>query len=101
MSHHSIVYINLVKLIKTIILLSIPVGVLAVIFWNIYPITKIILFSFIALIGVGIFDRLLSWSFGAYEHRRGQFFAFLIGIILGIILVSNEILPKLIINVVK
>lgn len=90
---------NINKLLKTIILLSIPVGILAIVFWNVFPVTRVVLFSFIALVGIGIFDRLLSWSFGTYEHRRGQFFAFLIGIIVGILLVSNEILPRLIIGV--
>lgn len=101
MTYHSFNwYGNINKLIKTIILLSIPVGIIAITFWNVFPVTKVILFSFIALIGIGIFDRLLSWSFGTYEQkRRRQFFAFLIGIIVGTILVSNEILPRLIIDV--
>ncbi len=92
-------YGNINKLLKTIVLLSIPVGILVVVFWNIYPVTKVILFAFIALIGIGVFDRLLSWSIDGYDQRRGQFFAFLIGIIVGLLLVSNEILPKLIIVV--
>lgn len=100
MSHHSFNwYGNINKLVKTIIILSIPVGILAVVFWNVYPVTKIVLFSFIILVGIGLFDRLLSWSFGNYENRRGQFFALLVGVIVGIILVSNEILPKFIISV--
>ncbi len=99
MHHNFNWYGNINKLMKAIILLSIPVGIIAIVFWNVYPLTKVVLFSFIILVSIGIFDRLLSWSFGSYEHRRGQFFAFLIGVIVGLILVSNEILPKLIISV--
>ena len=93
-------YGNVNKLVKTVILLSIPVGILAIVFWNVYPITKIVLVSFIGLVGVGVLDRLLSWSLSGYEYRRREFFALLIGVIVGVILVSNGILPRLVINVV-
>ena len=92
-------YGNINKLVKTVLLLCIPVGILALIFWNEYPVTKVVMVSFIALAGIGILDRLLSWSLGGYEHRRGQFFALLVGVVIGSILVSNGILPELIITV--
>jgi len=100
MAHHQFNWHgNVNKLIKTIIVLSIPVGIIAVVFWNVFPVAKVVLFSFITLVGIGVFDRLLSWSFGGYEHRRGQFFAFLVGIVIGVILVSNGILPELTISI--
>ena len=97
--HHISWYGNLNKLIKAVIVLSLPIAVLALIFWNVYPVTRVVTFSAIALISVGIMDRLLSWSLSGYNHRREQFFALLIGVVLGILLVSNDILPEIIIGV--
>lgn len=98
MANHSFNwYGNINKLLKTMFLLSIPVGVISIIFWNVFPMAKVVLFAFLIIVSLGIFDRLLSWSLPSYNYRRREFFALLLGIVLGWVAVSNGLLPEIII----
>ena len=88
-------YTNTNKLIKAIVVLGIPIGILSVIFWHEFPVAKIILFTFLSVATVGILDRLLAWSLRSYHYRTRELVIFLVGVILGWFAVSNNLLPMI------
>jgi len=93
--NHNIWYTNTNKLLKAMVILGIPVGILSVLFWHTFPLAKIVLFTFLCLVSVGILDRLLAWSLREYHYKTREIGILLLGIILGWFAVSNQLLPTI------
>ena len=100
MRRHFIFHTNINKLIKAVVLLCIPIGILTIIFWNVFPIARIILFLFLAISSIVILDKSLSFAMGR-AYSRKKLFIFLSGLIIGWIAVSNGLLPKLTITLLN